>query len=311
MKGEKVFTFANFNCVFETGDKKKSYPMLEFFDVIHEASFLDRRYRGLFLHEVKLIKTENAGICLYGKIVKNTTLEIESRFDESKQKLIEIDEQYKASPYSEFILILQNHRLIFTPNQKGSPSLSNLSSVYKRNILQVLKKRSVEEKILQNLEFKLNISEIPKKAEVLKELKEFEKISLFKLDFFELNNDDLSDFFDKANEIKDRIGSKEMKQEYKNPTNKAMIAKMIQETEGKADITLVANKKDEKDVCYKNADFKEKKIIYLPEESTKDENINRVIAESITDQRLREISPANKTAYEKALEKFAFLRSLL
>lgn len=310
MKGEKVFTLANFNCVFEE-EGGESYPMLDFFDIIYEASFLDKRYSGLFLYGVELIKTEDAGICLYGKIVKNTTLEVDSIFDEREQRLIETDEKYPASPYSEFILILQNHKLIFTPNQKGSPNLVNLSSVYKQNISQVLKKIGLEKEELQNLKLKLNITEIPKKAEILKELKNFEKISSFKLDFFELNNDDLSDFFDMADNFKKEIGSKEMKHEYKNPTNKDMVAEMIQKTEGKAEITLVANKQGEKSIPYKNEYFKEKKVIYLPEHEGIEANILKVVTEIITDVRMKKVSQENEESYKRALKKFDFFKFLL
>lgn len=131
------------------------------------------------------------------------------------------------------------------------------------------------------------------------------------LDFFELNNDDLSDFFDMADNFKKEIGSKEMKHEYKNPTNKDMVAEMIQKTEGKAEITLVANKQGEKSIPYKNEYFKEKKVIYLPEHEEIEANILKVVTEIITDVRMKKVSQENEESYKRALKKFDFLKFLL
>lgn len=306
MKGKKIITLCNLNCKFEKN--KKTYPMLDYFNIVKEALFLEKHFRNMFLYEVKLIETKTMGYCIYGKIVKNTHLEINSKYDEKNKILNELSktEIHQSSPYSEFILILKNHRLIFTPSQKGSPTIKNLESVLKRNIKSILKiynHQLNEEKEMINLHF-FDIMEVPKKTNVYNDLVKFEKISLFSLKFIELNNDLLNDYFESTQVLKDEIGSNEIVQNFKNPMNKKIIAKMIEKSAGKISIMIKARKKGEvKEKIYKNDDFKEKLEVIFPAELVNDEeNILSLIDKRIDDQRLKEVSQDNENTYKKFLE---------
>ena len=304
MRGHKIITLTNFNCLFTKNEK--DYPMLDFFHIIKKASLLNKKYRKMFLFETKILETKIMGYCLYGKIVKDTNLEISSRYDEITHTLEEFSrkEIHQSSPYSEFILILKNHRLIFTPSQKGSPTISNLKSVFKSNIKEILKNcnRNKEEKDKLLLKI-FEIIELPKKTNIIEELNNFEKISSFALKFFQLNNDILNNFFDSSQEIKTKINGLEMTQQFKNPQNKKIIAEMIQKTDGMVDIELKANRKGEIEKVYKNNDFKEKIEVILPEHLSLEENIQLLVDEKLDDNRMRKVSEDNKNTYEKFVNK--------
>ena len=304
MKGHKTLTLANFNCLFSINDE--DYPMLDFFNIIRKASLSDKKYRGMFLYDTKIIETKTMGYCLYGKIVKDTQLEINSRYNKETYILEELSktEVHQSSPYSEFILILKNHRLLFTPSQKGSPTVSNLRSVFKSNITDILRdcNRKKEEKDKLLLKF-FDIIELPRKTNILNELNEFEKISSFSLTFFQLNNDILNNFFDSAQKVKAEMKSSEMTQQFKNPQDRKLIAKMIQKTDGMVDIELKANKKGEAEKTYKNNDFKERVEMDLPDFLSLEENIQLLIDQKLDDNRIKRVSRDNQSAYERFIEK--------
>lgn len=304
MKGHKTLTLANFNCLFMMNEK--DYPMLDFFNIIRKASLSDKRYRGMFLYSTKIIETKTMGYCLYGKIIKDTQLEINSRYNKETHILEELPkkELHQSSPYSEFILILKNHRLLFTPSQKGSPTISNLRSVFKSNITDILRNcnRKKDEKNKLLLKF-FDIIELPKKVNIVKELTKFEKISSFSLTFFQLNNDILNNFFDSTQKLKAEIKSSEMTQQFKNPQDKELIAKMIQKTDGMVNIELKAKKKDEAEKTYRNDDFKEKVEIDLPDFLPLEENVQLLIDQKLYDDRIKKVSNENQSTYERFIKK--------
>lgn len=187
---------ANFNVVF--GDEES--PMLDYFNNIvypaltSEIIKCGKEEDSYFLHEVELITNKNGDAILIGRIIKKTMLEVFSDLDE-KGDLVEKDEYYSSAPYSTFVIYLRNHRMLFVPNQKGSPTLVN----FKSTIAYILKKY-VDDYNVENdnkLPYPIvNVVGVPSVKSISELLKSVKKINSLTLKFYPLNGDvDMSGMF--------------------------------------------------------------------------------------------------------------------
>lgn len=181
---------ANFNIVF--GDKEQ--PMLDFFDkIIYPAMNAniskvsdDNEY---MFKNIEISKNKEDVYVLKGILVKKTILEIKSDLDEDGE-LIEKDEKYSAAPYSVFVVNLLNHRMIFMPNQKGSPSIANFRSTLKYVIDKYTNMQNKELDEEQKLEYALvNVVGIPSAKTMDELLGNVKRINSLTLRFYPLNGD--------------------------------------------------------------------------------------------------------------------------
>lgn len=116
---------ANFNVVFGEDEM----PMLDYFDKIVYPALTSGVIRSgtdddYFLYDVEVISNKREDAAIIGRIVKRTMLDVLSDLNENGV-LIEKDEHYTSAPYSTFVIYLRNHRMLYVPNQKGSPTLVN------------------------------------------------------------------------------------------------------------------------------------------------------------------------------------------
>ena len=181
---------ANFNIVF--GEEEK--PMLDYFDtVIFPAFTSDIRKVSdgneyLFMN-VKISEDLGDNYILIGQFVKKTILEVKSDINEEGD-LIEKNEKYSSAPYSTFAINLMNHRMIYVPNQKGSPTLVNFRSAVKYIINSYLKEKNRTLNENEKLEDAfINIVGIPSANSMDELLKNVEKINKLTLRFYPLNGD--------------------------------------------------------------------------------------------------------------------------
>lgn len=310
MKGKKEIQLANLNCTFGTVEEKAS-PMLEYFtEIIYPAFKRKKKYRTLFFDEIKIGENKKIGYYLYGKIIRDTTLEVKSRYDWEKEMLIDTDEKYRTSPFSEFILMLNNHKLLFIPGSKGHPRLSSFKSLLKNNINNIIKvnnRQSISENEFPPI-YSFDVIEIPKSANVLEDIKKFEEIKSFSLEFIKLNPEPLSGLLQNIDSIRERCGSNSSTYTMKNPKNKEVIAEIIQESNGLANFSMKAKKQEDVEIReYKNDNFKEVRELILPEHESLDNNINLVINDSFNDQRINSAPKAEKNLYKRAIEKLKAL----
>lgn len=319
MKGEKVVTLANFNCVFEKSSEedkkiKEEHPMLEYFtsivypslknDVEKEEKKQEKQEKEkdktiLFFLDTEVKENENSGLYVIGKIVKATTLEVETIFNEKENKLEEVGRKHEAAPYSTFIIFLKNHRMLFIPNQKGSPTISNFRKLIEKNMRIKIKNHNSNSK--ENIRIKnFNIFELPKKINLLNELKSFDKIKEFYLDIVPLNNDIYKNGLDDLEVIRKALGSDKAQQSFKNPTNLDKVADAINETNGQAEYGIIGRKNSgEKEKVYKNDSFSEKVIVLLPEHNSNEDNEIFLIDKVLGDERIKVLSDSNNDIYTK------------
>lgn len=143
----KKVEVANFNVVFL--EKENEAPLLQYFDSIVMPALqsgikrIDGDTSYLFT-DVKIVKDEKNEYVLIGNIVKKTVIEIKSDLDVAGN-LVDKDDRYSAAPYSAFAIYLKNHRMIYVPNQKGSPTIKTFSTVVKYVLSEYIKKYNGEQ----------------------------------------------------------------------------------------------------------------------------------------------------------------------
>lgn len=148
--------FANFICKF--GEKN----LLDLAEEVIIPAFLtpnltrtygDTRY--LFYNPKMVVINENKKttpiLCLAGRFIKDTILERDQVFEENK--LVRDHQRMRSAPSSFFVLILNNHKLIYVNETSGAPNLqafnATISSFAKRKhfefINKLYKKRKKED----------------------------------------------------------------------------------------------------------------------------------------------------------------------
>lgn len=117
--------FANFTCRFGS-----RHVLLDFADEIVIPAFKDtdlRRCFGditYFLHNVQLLNlgsNHNPVGVLAGRIVKTTSVEREQTWKDGN--LVKDHQSLDSAPSALFVLVLNNHKLIYLPETKDAPSL--------------------------------------------------------------------------------------------------------------------------------------------------------------------------------------------
>lgn len=184
---------ANFNVVFL--EKENEAPLLQYFDSIVMPALqsgikrIDGDTSYLFT-DVKIVKDEKNEYVLIGNIVKKTVIEIKSDLDVAGN-LVDKDDRYSAAPYSAFAIYLKNHRMIYVPNQKGSPTIKTFSTVVKYVLSEYIKKYNGEQEDEQKyLPYPcINVVGIPMRGKIESELQKVEKIRRLTLRFYPLNGD--------------------------------------------------------------------------------------------------------------------------
>lgn len=127
----KKISFANFNATFGT----KNEPLLRWLDSYFipalQADFERQLNQGktkFFFKDVKTEKMSDGEIVISGMIIKDTILDVYTKYEEKEDILRETSEQYQSSPYSIFVILLRNHRMFLVKNQSGSPDLRSFAS---------------------------------------------------------------------------------------------------------------------------------------------------------------------------------------
>ena len=231
---------ANFNVVF--GDDEK--PMLDYFDsVVYPAFKSDIMKNGkdgsyYFLHEIELMANKKGDMTIIGKIIKKTTLEIFSDLNDDGD-LIEKEEHYSSAPYSTFVIYLRNHRMLFVPNQKGSPTLLNFKSTVAYILKQYISNYNLENE--KKLPYAIvNVVGIPSAKSMEELLKSAKKINSLTLKFYPLNGDlDFSQMFGMmANDLRRAVGSKTGQTVLNSPKSVDGIIDVLQQANGTIDPIL-------------------------------------------------------------------------
>lgn len=265
----KEITIANFNCTFRV--EETVYPMIHYFNQILFPALTNYEFVRLYkdneyyLTDISLVNlsenTNNPEIALIGRHVRRHKVNIKQ--DYSKEKgFIPIGEIRPSAPYSSFILLIRNHRLIHFKDQSESPEVRSLSSTvrvfidqYRKKLIQSkveeINKEQVSISSKKELRKYLNtifpqpeidIVPIPSEDIVEQKMKDVIKISTLKFRVYSLNSEiDPSDFYSDIRQIVDELGSPSAEATFSGPRNIDRVTDYLKESKGMADFTVKAH----------------------------------------------------------------------
>lgn len=129
---QKNLELANLVCKF--GD----HNLMDLFSEVVEPAFFNKKIRksgksNFFFDEVSIVNLgkdilgKKDTIAIVGRFVKETILEREQYLD-AAGKLVKDKKNLKSAPSAIFVLILNNHRLLYAAETKYAPSLENFRS---------------------------------------------------------------------------------------------------------------------------------------------------------------------------------------
>lgn len=274
---------ANFNCTFK--NLFKEYYLLDMFENIVFPALKDKSiYKTVkrnkietryHIADIKLVKMQDNNIALIGKHIKRTMLTISPDYN-VESGFIGEPATAPSAPCATFILLLNNHRVVYYTNDPGAPTIQQFALTTKyiikeyiniqRNLLKkqwkdnkgvfegVTYRRlseftdNVAEKIYPTPE--LNIIPIESPELVSESFEQISKISTVSFKFYKPNNEpiDTNSFFTVNYKMLERSGSDSIRQTLQNPTNKEIIESAVFASEGKTDYKVMAKTQDDEPI---------------------------------------------------------------
>lgn len=302
MSEQKLITIANFNCTFDVN--KKSYPMLEFFKTVILPAITDKsltrktRNRGnnttteYFLADISLQETYDKQLVLIGNLFKRVLLDIRQDYNPVQGKIPK-GQNIPSAPFSTFMLFLKNHRLVYFPDQQGSPNIRSFETTLKKIILDFIHKRQryynkllkeshyiykdfkyknmgeFKDKVFKNLYPLpvLNILPIPSKDLVKIKFKELHKVSYATFKIFNTNSEiDYSPIFNNMRHFMNSTGSSTITSKLTSPKDKDELESAANQSEGKTDYKIEGTTRANERVTISPDDVSEKIPINIPNE---------------------------------------------
>lgn len=278
---KKCAQVANFNVVFGEDER----PMLDYFDSIIYPALTSGITKTLddnvFLFKDIEISTQYVDkYVLTGKLVKKTILEIKSDLDEDGE-LVEKDEKYSSAPYSSFAINLLNHRMMFMPNQKGSPTLANFRTTVKYVLSEYVKNQNSQLDNEKKLEYALiNVVGIPSARSMDELLDNVEKVTSLTLRFYPLNGDmDFSAAFGiLTTDMRNEVGCKNGEIVFKSPKSISGIKSILEKAAGTIDPIIKVITKGKSKAILKDYELLERYDIDVDEKSSFSEETNQLVS---------------------------------
>lgn len=296
----KTSTLANFNCTFG----KENIPMLNYFKKIIYPAFTSNIVRKVngdeyFFEDVKIKAVGRERYAIVGILVKKTKLEVRTEYD-YENGITFTQKFYDAAPISIFTIFLDNHRMIYTTNQKGSPSIRSFSSTVK-DVVKAYIKGYNEDKIKEErVPFPvIDIVNIPSSRDISEKLKHVKKIKRLTFKLFNPNGDfDISDTYDSMLEQLELAGSKKGSFIINSPTKFQNVVDMISDTKGLAEAKLEVQYISGGKGSIDHESMSEKISIELPDDPSF-EVVAEVVANTLKErEELEIVTEENKHIYE-------------
>lgn len=264
---KKQLMIADVNMVFG----KSEDPMLQWLDeiilpalqapIVRNASENTR-----FIFENCQVAELDGELVLKGVIIKDMVVDVMSEYTDAKG-LVQTDKHFPSSPYSVFIIFLNNHRMMLVKNQTSSPDVRSFKTSLKYTVREYITNENIKRKekgakLLPHV--RLNISGIKTTQSVKDSLKDVEKITELSLQFFPLNSEwDLDPIFGEIdNSIRKVIGSKKGRMIFPSPQSTDGVAQIIERTDGlvKAKMKVIYKADTEKGQLQRKGTIKDNEI---------------------------------------------------
>lgn len=312
MMDKKTTVIANFNCTFGQDNK----PMLTYFDKIIYPAFTEDYFRKVkddtyFFKDAKLVELDNGRMILQGIYVRRTRLEVKTEYNPIKNELEFTNKFYNSAPISIFTLFLDNHTLLYTTNQKGSPNIRSFGATIKdivKQVITVYNDGKIKEKRIPMPE--INIVDIPSSDSIEEKFKMVKKIRKLQFRFFNPNGDiGSSDAVSWMYGRLDTYNSKIAQISFNQPQNIDKVKDDVKEINGLAKIKLEVDFKNGSKGKLDNNSLSEKFEIDMDENESIENVASIAVATLQNNSIIKEIGQDNKKIYEMNKNKIdKFLR---
>lgn len=296
----KTSTLANFNCTFG----EENSPMLNYFKLIIYPAFKSKIIRKVnndeyFFEDVRIKNVESDRYALVGILVKKTKLEVRTEYD-YENGITFTQKFYDAAPISIFTIFLDNHRMIYTTNQKGSPNIRSFSSTVKDVVKEYIKIYNKDKEKSERVPFPvIDIVNIPSKRSIEEKLKDVKKIKKLTFKLFNPNGDfNISDTYSSMLDQLELAGSKKGSFVMNSPSKFENVANIISDTKGLAEALLDVEYSSGGKGNIDHESMGEKISIEIPDNSS-----IKVVAEVVTNtlksrEELETVSEENRKIYD-------------
>lgn len=198
-----------------------------------------------FFWDIKLEELRDREFIIRGLLIKDTILDIDSRFVLDKG-LEHMNLRVPSAPYSAFVIYLKNHKLAFVKNGKGSPTIRNFASTLRDILVKYIHEENELRKKLKQ-EFLpyciLNVTGIKTEESIRNALRGITSVSELKLKFFPLNSewDDGSLMGAIDEKWRKVLQSKNGSLLFNSPKSVEGVIKVTESLEGYADVEMRVN----------------------------------------------------------------------
>ncbi|WP_207642173.1 hypothetical protein [Clostridium sp. DMHC 10] len=227
-------------------------------------------------------------------------MEVRTEYDNNKGVTF-THKFYDSASISIFTIFLDNHRMIYTTNQKGSPDIRSFSATVKdvfKNYVKLYNKNKREnERIAYPV---VDIVNLPSKKDIKEKLETVKKIRKLTFKLFNPNGDfNMSNTYDDMLTQLEKAGAKKGSFVINSPTKFENVAEMITDTKGLAEAKIEVEYKAGGKGTIDHQTMGEKISIDLPE-YTSIGSVSNVVVSTLKDKKeLNEISDENIKIYEE------------
>lgn len=325
---------ANFNCTFNVNGTLK--PLLEYFEEIIFPALTDPNLQRItrknkrvtaeyFLYDVQLVKIGEDDYALMGKHVKRAHLKIDQDIT-PEEGIKHIGEIKTSAPYSTFILLLKNHRVIyFKESDQGAPDIRSFAVTAREVISKYIKGKRInlinelnsnsfyynskhytsindftEEVLNKQYPFaELNIVPIESRELVKAHFAKIKKINSLSLSIYKLNSElHYDNYFENVSEFANKLGTSKVEQTVKNIDNVKEVQNMVSNLNGQVDYKIKSTTEDNTKVTLTPKDVTESIEVEYDESSSDSDKANQIINNLNTRQEIqKEISSENTNHY--------------
>lgn len=265
------FEIANFVCKFNENN------LMDLFEeVVLPAFHRDDKWKiangTFFFKDVSMISYQTNDELYYalaGKFIRNTVLRRQQYHDDVTGELIQDDQSLPSSPSAFFVLILNNHRLIYLKETKHAPTLemfrSTAETFLKRETRDYASTLNKEEKKDLLLNFGLpsvRITPLTSDVRLAEFIKSYKKLETVKVTLKVRNDEnDYAGFIDELQERSTAANSQSTNLLYENKTtglNKDVITQQLSDMtqQGNQSVRLVGLSENDEVLKGDNENFK-------------------------------------------------------
>jgi hypothetical protein len=216
MSKKNELEFANF--ILRFGQERFLLNLVEEVVIPAFNSGLERSYGEVrhFFHNVEIINLGNEEkpvICIAGRYIKDMVVKREQVFDKSNGGIVKNKRSFQTSPSAIFILVLNNHRLIYLSETSYAPSLLDFQRTTEKFINEkyqifIANERDGNNSCANKISANLKIIPLTSEESIGDFVNKYDLLKTVRIELITTNNElDNNGFFEQLRQSKEEVHS--------------------------------------------------------------------------------------------------------